>query len=389
MFIRNTQKEIKDALSIFPAVAILGPRQIGKTTLAQQFAEKTRKKTLYLDLELHSHYKRLETNAEDYLISHQDKLIIIDEIQLMPSLFSLLRALIDMKRVPSRFLLLGSSSPELIKGVSESLAGRLAYVNLGGINLKEVEKENYSLTDLWIMGGFPAPLQMKNSAKRKLWYTNIVNTYIQRDINELFGINLTPVIIKNIWSLLAGNNGGILNYERLSDAIGISGTTVKRYMHYLEGAYLITVLQPWYANINKRLVRMPKVYIRDTGILHYFTGINSMDELYGNIHAGDSWEAFAIEQIKQIRHDLDYYYYRTHQDAEADLVIVKNNKPVCSIEFKINSSASVKRGFYSVIEDLKTEKNFLIFPDGDNYTYKTNIQACNLTHFLNKILNKL
>jgi uncharacterized protein len=389
MFNRLAEKEIKTAFSMFPAVAIVGPRQIGKTTLAMQFSEKTRKKTLYLDLELNSHYKRLEENAEDYLILHQDKLVIIDEVQRLPMLFSLLRALIDMKRTNGRFLLLGSSSPELIKGVNESLAGRLAYVNLGGINLKEALQKGFTQRDLWIKGGFPSPLQTKDNKKIKLWYANLVNTYIQRDLNELFGINLTPVLIRKIWTILASNNGGMLNQEKLSNSVGTSATTVKRYMHYLEGAFLITVLQPWFANVTKRLVKMPKVYIRDTGILHYFSGISTMDDLLSNIHAGDSWESFAIEQIKQARQDLEYYFYRTHQDAEADLVIVKNNKPVCCIEFKINATANIKKGFYQVMEDLKTVKNYLIYPEGDVFPYKKNITASNLEHFILKIMPKI
>jgi uncharacterized protein len=389
MFNRVAEKEIKEAFSIFPAVAIVGPRQIGKTTLAMQFSGKTKKKVLYLDLELHSHYKRLEENAEDYLILHQDKLVVIDEVQRLPMLFSLLRALIDMKRTNGRFLLLGSSSPELVKGVNESLAGRLAYVHLGGINLKEALKQGYTQSDLWIKGGFPSPLQTKDHKKIKLWYANLINTYIQRDLNELFGVSLTPVLIRKIWMVLASNNGGLLNQEKLSNSVGTSATTVKRYMHYLEGAFLITVLQPWFANVTKRIVKMPKVYIRDTGILHHFAGISSMDDLLSNIHAGDSWESFAIEQIKQARQDLDYYFYRTHQDAEADLVIVKNNKPVCCIEFKINETANIKKGFYQVIEDLKTAKNYLVFPKGDTFPYKKNILACNLEHFILKIMSKI
>lgn len=382
--------ELTRLLKTNPAVALLGARQIGKTTLAKLYASKARKKTLYLDLELESHFNRLKNDAESYLLRNKDKLIIIDEVQRMPKLFALLRALIDIDRKPARFLLLGSSSPHLIEGVSESLAGRIAYLDLGGINLSEAQKSNITQDTLWFKGGFPVALMLKQNQASQDWCNNLIKSYTEKDMSELFGVEFSSTIIRNFWSMLAHNNGAIWNKENYARSLGITAPTVGRYLEYMEGAFLLTRLQPWFPNSKKRLVKAPKIYIRDTGILHTMIKTPDLDELFGHPHVGLSWEGFVIEQVRQLKPaHLDMYFYRTHQGTEADLVLVKGMKPVACIEIKLSTAPQVSKGFYQSIADLNTRNNYIVIPSGDSYTTKEKTLICSLAEFVNKQLKYL
>jgi uncharacterized protein len=390
MISREQIHQLEQNLSFFSAVVLLGARQVGKTTLCHQFAKTFKKESIYLDLELESHFTRLSNDAEAYLIRNSDKLIIIDEVQRMPSIFALLRSLIDMNPQPARFLLLGSSSPHLVKGVSESLAGRVSYMELGGINLSEAICSNISQDDHWLRGGFPIPLLASDEKKRIGWYKSLITSYIERDLNALFGSTFAPIVLRNYWRMLASNNGGLLNREQYARSLGITSPTVARYIQYMEGAYLINVLPPWSMNINKRLVKMQKTYIRDSGILHSLNGIATFDDLFGSIHSGASWVGYVIEQIRQLKdNSLDMFFYRTHQGAEVDLVLVKGAKPLACIEIKLSTSPEVGKGFYQCLEDLKTEKNFIIIPSGDAFPYKQGIWCYSLLEFLTDILPTL
>jgi uncharacterized protein len=382
--------ELKNLLRYNPVVALLGARQIGKTTLAKLYAAKAAKDTLYLDLELESHYNRLQNDAESYLLQHKDKLIIIDEVQRMPKLFALLRALVDIDRKPARFLLLGSSSPHLIKGVSESLAGRIAYLDMGGINLIEAQKSKIKQDALWLKGGFPVALTLKKPDAVHNWYNNLIKSYAERDMKELFGVDFSSVTIRNFWSMLAHSNGNLWNKENYGKSLGVTAPTVGRYLEYMEGAFLVTRLQPWFTNSKKRLVKAPKIYIRDTGILHTLIRTQDMNDLFGHPDVGASWESFVIEQIRQLKPPhLDMYFYRTHQGTEADLVLVKGNKPIACIEIKLSSSPQIGKGFFQSITDLKTAKNYLIIPAGDSYLTKDKINICSLADFMTKHLSKV
>ena len=379
--------ELGKLLKTNPAVALLGARQIGKTTLAKLYASGTKKQTLYLDLELESHFNRLQTDAESYLLKHKDKLIIIDEVQRMPKLFALLRALIDIDRKPARFLLLGSSSPHLIKGVSESLAGRIAYLDMGGINFPEAQKSKIKQDALWFKGGFPVALTLKQNSAVQNWYNNLIKSYTERDMKELFGVEFSSLTIRNFWSMLAHNNGQLWNKENYGKSLGITAPTVGRYLEYMEGAFLLTRLQPWFINSKKRLVKAPKIYIRDTGILHTLIRTVDMDDLFGHPSVGTSWESFVIEQTRQLKPaHLDMYFYRTHQGTEADLLLVKGLKPVACIEIKLSGAPQAQKGFLQSITDLKTKKNFIIMPTGESYTTKENITICSLSDFINVYL---
>lgn len=390
MIQRIELKELSVLLKTNPVVALLGARQIGKTTLAKQYASKSKKQTLYLDLELESHYNRLQNDAESYLLNNKGKLIIIDEVQRMPKLFALLRALVDIDRKTARFLLLGSSSPHLIKGVSESLAGRIAYLDMGGINLIEARKSKIKQDDLWLKGGFPNALTLKQASAVHSWYDNLIKSYSEKDMKELFGVDFSSVTIRNFWNMLAHNNGTLWNKENYGKSLGITAPTVGRYLEYMEGAFLVTRLQPWFTNSKKRLVKAPKIYIRDTGILHTLIRTQDMDDLFGHPGVGLSWEGFVIEQIRQLKPShLDLYFYRTHQGTEADLILVKGNKPVACIEIKLSTAPQVSKGFIQSIADLKTNSNFIIIPTGDSYSTKEKISICSLFDFLTTHLCKL
>ncbi len=308
----------------------------------------------------------------------------------MPKLFALLRALIDIDRKPARFLLLGSSSPHLIKGVSESLAGRIAYLDMGGINLPEAQKSKIKQDKLWLKGGFPVALTLKQNNAVQDWYNNLIKSYTERDMRELFGVEFSSVIIYNFWNMLAHNNGAVWNKESYTKSLGVTAPTVGRYLEYMEGAFLVTRLQPWFSNSKKRLVKAPKIYIRDTGILHTLIKTSDMDDLFGHPSVGSSWEGFVIEQIRQLKPaHLDLYFYRTHQGTEADLVLVKGLKPMACIEIKLSTSPQVSKGFYQSVTDLKTKNNFIVIPSGDSYKTKEGIAICNLPEFITDRLRHL
>jgi len=329
-------------------------------------------------------------DAEAYLSLQTDKLVIIDEVQRKPELFALLRALIDENRKPGRFLLLGSSSPHLVKGVSESLAGRIAYTEIGGISLEEALTSNIIYETLWLKGSFPIPLLTDNNCLDNEWYRFFMHSYIKRDLAPMFGVSFSEKIVENLWTMLAGNNGTLFNKEMYARSLGVTAPTVSRYLSYMEAAFLINELQPWSINIGKRLVKMPKIYIRDSGIVHALNRIISIDDLFGSIHAGASWEGFVIEQLRLVKgDDCKLYFYRTHNGAEADIVLVKGNQPIACIEIKLSTSPQVSRGFYEVIKDLKTLQNFVIMPVGESFPINEHISCYNLTEFIQKIMPEI
>jgi uncharacterized protein len=376
-------------LKEFPAVAILGPRQVGKSTLARQAAATTRKKVLFLDMELESDKRKME-DPESYLAAHRDKLVIIDEIQQMPHLFAALRPEIDALRKPGRFILTGSANPALVKGVSETLAGRIAYMPLTPFRLDEISNAGYSMTQHWFRGGFPGAFLAKTNDAFHRWMESYIQSFVQRDLQQLFDVNLSAAITRNIWTMIANNNGGILNTENYARALGTSAPTVKRYLAFLEGAFLIRLLQPWYANSNKRLVKSPKVYIRDSGIVHHFAHIEKATDLPGHLITGASWEGYVIEEIIRLlpAHILPYFY-RTHHGAEADLLLVKNNQPFAAIEIKHSKSPVISDGFYSSIEDTGAIHKYVIYTGTETYTTKHKIIVTGLEHFLTTLLKKI
>lgn len=388
MIKRVLQSDIANLLKQFPAVAILGPRQVGKTTLAKQIA-KTRKTTaLYLDMEKPSDRIRLK-DAHSYLENYRGRCVILDEVQLLPALFSELRPLIDEYRKPRRFILLGSASPTLVKGVSESLAGRISYTELMPIGLLELPA-NINQQRHWLRGGFPDALLAKTDTRHNQWMDNFIHSYVERDLEMLFGVNLQAATVRRLWNMLAHSNGSIWNAEIYSRSLGITAPTVLRYMDYMEGGYLIRRLQPWFANTKKRLVKSPKVYLRDSGILHHLLKLGSIDEILGHPVAGNSWEGYVLEQIFQFKpKQLDVFFYRTHDGAECDVVLVKGVAPVACLEIKLTNAPVISKGFYSSVGDLNPKKKFVITPASDDYPAKDGVIVTSLRQFLSKHLPAL
>lgn len=384
MIQRTAEARIRHLLNGFPCVGLIGPRQVGKTTLAKEIG-KSFERVIYLDLELNADLVKLE-DAETYLRQFNDHLIIIDEVQRKPDLFPVLRALIDQDRRPGRFILLGSASPSLLKNASESLAGRIAYHQLGGFSIPEIAPE-FDINSLWLRGGFPDAFLKPDFWQD--WMENFVLTYLERDLPGL-GFPADRTTGRHLWSMMAHYHGNLLNFTELSKSLEMSATTVKRYISFLEEAFLLRVLEPYHANLGKRIVKTPKVYLRDTGILHYFLGVQTLDELFGHPKKGASWEGFVIEQILQkLPANQQVFFYRSHDGAETDLVIISGGKPAASVEIKFGSVARPSRGNTESVKALKTESNFILVSGNEDYLLTSGFRVCGIKLFLDRYLQTL
>ena len=387
MINRIQSTKILNYLNHFPAVAIIGPRQVGKTTLAKLLQEEFQKESTYLDLERLEDLVKIEKPSL-YLEKRKDECIILDEIQRLPELFPELRSHIDLHRIPGRFLILGSASPDLIRQSSESLAGRITYVELTPINIAEVLF--HDIEDLWIRGGFPEPYLNKNDEIRMVWYQSFISTYIERDL-PMLGLNTSSILLRRFLNILAGIQGNIINMQMISRSLGVSAPTIRRYFDYVENSFLIRRLQPYHINIKKRLVKAPKVYIRDNGILHFLLGISTIKHLTDHVIIGASWESFVIEQIiTNLKHQYQAWFYRTHDGAECDLLLTKNDTPIACIETKITSAPKKTKSLTISINDLNTPQNFIIIPKcNESFLLSDNITVCNLFDFIKNYLPKL
>jgi predicted AAA+ superfamily ATPase len=385
MIERTIKQDVIRLLKDFPAVAILGPRQSGKTTLAKSVASIMKKQVVYIDLEKASDRNAL-ADPEIFFAEHRKKLVVIDEIQVLPQLFTVLRPEIDEYRKSCRFLITGSAAPELVKGVSESLAGRIAYKELTPINLTEAVRQKISLRKHWHRGGFPSALLARNNDMYYTWTENFVRSYIERDLTHLFGVAFSASLVRRFLTMLAGNNGGIWNSEKFASSLSITGPTANRYLDYLEAAYIIRKLPAWGINPAKRLVKAPKIFFRDTGMLHYFNHIHDAADLPSNLVVGSSWEGYVIEEI--IRHlpkGYSAYYYRTHHGAEVDLVIAKGITPIVCVEVKYGVAPNISQGFYLCANDLKTKLNCIVYSGDKNYKNASGAEFISLQEFLIKI----
>ncbi len=375
IFPRNITSTLTERLKTFPVVAITGPRQAGKTTLAKSYIEKLPTPWIYLDLELPTHLNRLR-NAELFLKQNEDKLVVIDEVQRKPELFPLIRALVDMKRVPARFLILGSASPELLRQSSETLAGRISYLELTPFHWLELPGINYQKH--WLLGGFPPALFAENENYSFQWLEDFVATFIERDLPQ-FGLNAPSQILRNLLRMLTGVHGSLLNQSTLANSLGITMPTIKRYLSYLESAYFIRFLSPWHTNINKRLVKTPKVFFRDTGVLHVIASIYNQNQLIGNQIAGTSWEGYVVQQIlANLPQGIYTYFYRTKDGAELDLILVRGNKPALALEMKMSSQPSLNRGNRLAMDDLGNPFTVIVSPSAGDYPIEENVQVCDI-----------
>lgn len=370
---RHAEPQLQTLIATFPAVVLVGPRQVGKTSLAKHLATSLAHPTIYLDLEYPEDFNKL-LNPTIFLERYADHTVIIDEVQRRPELFPLLRALIDRQRRPGRFILLGSASPELIRDTSESLAGRVAYFELPPFTLPELPPPA-DYRSHWLRGGFPESFLAADDATSLAWRENFIQTYLERDL-PLLGLRADPMLIRRLWTMVAHLNGQLLNLETLGNSLGISGPTVRRYLDFLESAYLIRRLPPFFANISKRLVKSPKLYLRDTGLLHALLNIGEFGQLLGHPALGASWEAYVVQAIAaQLSGRREMCFFRTHDGAEADVVILNAGQPEMLIEIKFSTTPVPARGFYNVIDELKTSKNLIVCPVEQGYPLTENIEV--------------
>jgi len=370
---RKIEKEVLISAEYSPAVVIVGPRQIGKTSLTNAIRNQIQKPSLYLDLERKDDLMRLD-NLERLAEDHLDHLIILDEIQRSPELFVELRSVIDRNRFPGRFILLGSASPELIRDTSETLAGRIAIIELSGLQYSEVKSyANYRTH--WFRGGFPESVLAKSTDISSRWRQNFIRTYIERDL-PLLGLKGDAIKISRLWTMLAHLTSQTVNKSKLANSLSMNTKLVSSYIDFMEQAYLIRQLPPYFANVGKRLVKSPKVYIRDTGILHELLGIQTQVDLMGNPIIGASWENYIIEQLFSIKPRwAELYFYRTQAGAELDVVITRGGIAKRSVEIKYAVSPSLSKGFYTANEDLGIEKKFVVAPVDESFTMKNDVKV--------------
>lgn len=389
MIKRKCQDSIIELLNESPAVGILGSRQVGKTTLAEEIALSISPNPIYLDLESPTDLAKL-TEPEAYFDLHKGKLIILDEIQRTPELFAVLRGVIDRRRREgfrtAQFLILGSASLDLLKQASESLAGRIAYQELTGINSLEINNlKDTNQENLWLRGGFPDSLLAKTDAASFRWRQNFISTYLERDVPQ-FGSRIPAVTLRRLWTMLAHHQGGQLNTAQLGASLGITIPTVKRYIELLEDLFLVRTLFPWSGNVGKRLVKTPKVYIRDSGLTHALLNLTTFDDLVGHPIVGASWEGFVIENILScLPQGVTSWFYRTSAGAEIDLVIEVNHQERYAIEVKRSLSPTVSKGFYLGCEDVKATKRYVVYPGKERYPSTDGIIVTSLAELMDEL----
>ena len=386
MIVRNLHSKVLEYLDVFPAVALLGARQIGKTTLAFQVTESLSPKPLYFDFERPSDLAKF-TNPEFFLQQHDDRLLILDEVQRFPKLFEILRSIIDERRRSGKkvgqYLLLGSASQDLLHQSSESLAGRIIYSELSGFNLCEVGNEHKNT--LWLHGGFPDSFLAKSQNASFVWRESLIRTYLEREI-PMLGPKIAAETLRRFWIMLAHNQGELLNQARIATSLGVSNPTVARYLDLLSDLFMVRILRPWATNINKRLVKAPKVYIRDSGLLHSLLGIKSMDDLLSNPVVGGSFEGFVIENIASIvGSKANLFFYRTVAGAEIDLVLEYSPTKIIAIEIKRSLAPTVSKGLFEGMETLNPMKTYVVYGGNDRYKLSDQIEVISLYNLLKEL----
>jgi predicted AAA+ superfamily ATPase len=377
MFTRILETRLRDELAFSPAVALLGPRQVGKTTLA--LAVGTDRPHVYLDLESERDRSKL-AQAELYLEGHLDKLVILDEVHRAPGLFPVLRGLIDQARRQGqdtgRYLLLGSASLEVLQQSGETLAGRIAYLELTPLDVLEVGQTEPD--DLWVRGGFPPSLQAPSDARSLQWRENFIRTYLERDIPQ-FGPRIAAETLRRFWTMLAHHQSGLLNVAQLARNLGVDVKTAASYIDLLCDLLLVRRLQPWHTNTGKRLVKAPKVYVRDSGVLHALLGIGHREQLLSHMVVGASWEGHCIENLLSCAPPgVTGYFYRTSAGAEIDLLLTWPSGEQWAVEIKRSLSPKLERGFHHACDDLKPERKWVVYPGQESYPLAADIQAVSL-----------
>jgi predicted AAA+ superfamily ATPase len=376
MIERRLTPALLEAIGDSPAVALLGPRQSGKTTLALQVGKQLG--ALYLDLESESDRAKL-AQAEYYLAGHSDRLVILDEVHRVPDLFPTLRGLIDRARRAGRdagqFLLLGSASLDLLKQSGETLAGRITYLELGPLDV--LETRPWPLDDLWLRGGFPSSLLARNGSRSLRWRQDFIRTYLERDIPQ-FGPRIAGETLRRFWTMLAHNQGGLLNAAQFARNLGVDVRTTTGYLDLLVDLLLVRRLAPWHANLGKRLVKSPKLYVRDSGLVHALLDIPDRETLLSHPVLGQSWECFVMENLITAAPAATPYFFRTSGGAEIDLLLSWPDGRLWAIEIKRSMAPKVERGFHAACADLEPARRFVVYPGPERYRVGSDIEAISL-----------
>lgn len=385
MLFRDLTTTLQQRISETPVVALLGSRQVGKTTLA--LGLELEKPTHYLDLERPSDVAKL-ADPELYLGGFSNHLVILDEVQRLPDLFPVLRSLVDERRRAgersAQFLILGSASPELLQQSSETLAGRISYLELPPLNLTELPEDDGALGKHWFRGGYPDSYLAASDDASIRWCNNFITSYVERYLPQL-GVAASPLQLRRFCSMLAHQQGATLNLSKLAGSLGIDGKTARHYLNLLEGLYLVRSLPAWSNNAGKRLVKSPKVYWRDTGLLHALAGLHDLEQVLGHPLCGHSWEGYCMEQILTRLPETTYAsHYRTRSGSELDLVLEDRSSGITGIEIKRTLSPKVSRGFTEAMQSLNSTRGFFIMPAGDAFPLSKNVTALSLAEYLEK-----
>ena len=371
MFQRKSALEIRHQLGLSPAVAILGARQIGKTTLAKQIAAEF-PDSIYLDLENAQARAKLD-QADVFFEANRHRLMVLDEIQNAPELFSTMRGEIDADRRPGRFLILGSASFKLLQQ-SQSLAGRLALVDMAPLLLSEVHQSFEDIQTLWVRGGFPGSYTAPQDDASWLWRDAFVRHFLHSDLPAL-GINVEPELMRRFWRMVAHLHGQLFNASSIAASLGVSSPTVTRYLDHLVQSLMLRRLEPYHANLGKRLVKSPKIYVRDSGLLHYLLGMRNVHDLMGHPNTGASWEGFCIEQIcNHLPTGASVSFYRTAAGAELD-VVVETGRETTGFEIKFSSAPKVSKGFWQACEDIGVHKAYVMAPVQEGWAMAKDVQV--------------
>ncbi len=352
-------KKLKAAIKRSPVTALLGPRQCGKTTLARELGEQ--QSAVYYDLESHIDLRRLQN--PELMLGSAKGLVILDEIQLVPELFSVLRVIVDKPDFKGTFLVLGSASPTIIKNVSETLAGRVEFIELSPFSLLETGLK--TLSELWLKGGFPRSFLAKSDQDSQVWREGFIRTFLERDIPQ-FGITIPAPAMRRFWTMLAHFHGQTWNASKIARSMGVSDKTARSYLDILTGTYMIRQLQPWFENISKRQVKAPKIYFRDSGLLHSLLELATHNSLLGHPKIGASWEGFVIEQILFSINPSECYFWSTHSGAELDLFFIKEGRRI-GIEVKFSEAPKITKSMRITIDQLKLDALFVIYPGNHKY----------------------
>ncbi len=388
MIDRKYQAIVEQRLTQFSNVALLGPRQVGKTTLAHAVAGGHGSSALYLDLERASDRRQLD-DPDAFLASHTDRLIIMDEIQRAPEIFASLRGAIDQRRrmgdKGGKFLLLGSASMELLRQSSESLAGRITYVDLPPLQPDEVAASGGDIDALWLRGGFPESYLALTDAQSLQWRLDFIRTYLERDVPQ-FGLQVGAEPLELFWRMIANDQGELFNGQRYARSLGISGPTVARYLDIFQNLLLFRILRPWHANAGKRLVKSHRTYVRDAGLLHALLGLGTMTDLRGHSIVGKSWEGFVIEALIAAAGPFARaWFYRTAAGAEADLVLEFGANRIWAFEIKLSSAPTVDRGFHHACDDVTAIRRILVHRGDTAFPMRGSIEALPLLDALSAV----